>query len=364
MKIDSSGFQPASLFNQLFKKNDKATNASALSSTVNLTDKVKLGAKLMNDRLAESLQIPAEKKLSNDLFDFEEVAKNVLGFVQNAVLKAKGKGESQEQLQSMLDQAREGIKIGIEEATEELEESGLLTDDIKVGIANSEKLMSEGLDEFEKSLFESLPPISNYREASSYSLTNGASLNIRTQEGDEIAITFNSSYQHNSAAGYQGSAQGGSYASYDAKSYASSFSFEVTGDLNEQEQQAINEIMADLQQVSDSFFSGSLDEAFEKALDINMDTSQLASFSMNLQQTESLASIKEYQAVLPGARLANQLAPINDGLEQAFNKAVPLGIEQELSGILQWLNQEREQADKFIAYSQSIFDHLQQIQEQ
>ena len=40
------------------------------------------------------------------------------------------------------------------------------------------------------------------------------------------------------------------------------------------------------------------------------------------------------------------------------DRAKPLSIENELAGILQWLNQEREQADKFIEYSQSLFDQL------
>ena len=116
--------------------------------------------------------------------------------------------------------------------------------------------------------------------------------------------------------------------------------------------------MSDLQKVSDDFFSGSLEDAFEQASKINMDTSQLAAFSMNLQQTESLVSVKEYRSNMPGIDLAKQLTPLNEGLEKAYEQAKPLSIENELAGILQWLNQEREQADKFIEYSQSLFDQL------
>lgn len=258
----------------------------------------------------------------------------------------------------MLNQAKNGIETGIKEASAELEDSGLMTDDIKEGIAKSRGLMNKGLDEFESTLDRSNVSSANYAQASSYNLSNGAELTIKTQEGDEIRIRFNSDYQHQNASVYQLNSRNESFAYQDSKSYSASFSFEVNGDLNEEEQEAINALMSDLQKVSDDFFSGSLENAFEQASEINMDTSQLAAFSMNLQQTESLVSVKEYRSNMPGVDLAKQLVPLNEGLEQAYDKAKPLSIETELVGLLKWLNQEREQADKFIAYSQSLFDQL------
>jgi len=313
----------------------------------------------MQDKLSHSLSIPSTSASKTEsLFDFEEVAKNVLGFVKIAVLNAQNNGASDDKLKDILNQARSGIETGISEAYNELEDSGLMTDDIKDGISKSSELMNKGLDEFESALDRPQASAVNYAQASSYNLSNGAELTIKTQEGDEIRISFNSDYQHQNASVYQSNNQGESFAYQDSKSYSSSFSFEVNGDLNEEEQEAINALMSDLQKVSDDFFSGSLEDAFEQASKVNMDTSQLAAFSMNLQQTESLVSVKEYRSNMPGVDLAKRLAPLNEGLEQAYEKAKPLSIENELAGLLQWLNQEREQADKFIEYSQSLFDQL------
>ncbi|SFD63813.1 DUF5610 domain-containing protein [Pseudoalteromonas denitrificans] len=359
MKIGSSGFQPAALFNQLFKKSDKTQSQSQLSNPIQFSKNNQIASKVMQDKLSHSLSMPPTAKNETDsLFDFEKVAKNVLGFVKSAVLNAQGKGASDDEIKDILSQARSGIEVGISEAYKELEDAGLMTQNIEQGIAKSSDLMSEGLNKLEESLFQPETSKTNYSQASSYNLSNGAELTIRTQEGDEIRISFNSDYQHENASAYQSNNNGESFAYQDSKSYSASFSFEVNGDLNEEEQEAINALMSDLQKVSDDFFSGSLEEAFEQASQINMDTTQLAAFSMNLQQTESLVSVKEYRSNIPGLGLAKQLAPLNDGLQQAYEKAKPLSIESELSGILQWLNQEREQADKFIQYSQSLFDQF------
>jgi hypothetical protein len=343
----------------LFKKSDKAQEQSQMSGSVQFSKNTQIASRVMQDKLSNSLSMPpTSANKAESLFDFEEVAKNVLGFVKTAVLNAQSNGASDDKLKDILNQARSGIETGIKEASEELEDSGLMTDDIQEGIAKSSELMNKGLDEFESALERPKASSVNYAQASSYNLSNGADLTIKTQEGDEIRISFNSGYQHQNASVYQSNNQNESFAYQDSKSYSAAFSFEVNGDLNEEEQEAINALMSDLQKVSDDFFSGSLEDAFEQASKINMDTSQLAAFSMNLQQTESLVSVKEYRSNMPGIDLAKQLTPLNEGLEKAYEQAKPLSIENELAGILQWLNQEREQADKFIEYSQSLFDQL------
>ena len=87
-----------------------------------------------------------------------------------------------------------------------------------------------------------------------------------------------------------------------------------------------------------------------------MDTSQLAAFSMNLQQTESMSNVKQYQRNIPGQDLAEQLRPINEGLGRAREQAKPLNIESELVSLLEWLNQDKEKLDKLLEYSRTVFE--------
>ena len=116
--------------------------------------------------------------------------------------------------------------------------------------------------------------------------------------------------------------------------------------------------------MSDAFFDGDIDEAFDKALDLNMDTSQLAAFSMNLQQTESMSSVKQYQRNIPGQDLAEQLRPINEGLGRAREQAKPLNIESELVSLLEWLNKDKEQVDKLLEYSRTVFEQYSLLETQ
>ena len=369
MKIGLPGFQPANLFNKFINTQEKPSGDIGLPKQGYQTDLKGIAAKVMGNKLADTLSMPESKKNGPDsLFDFEEVAKNVLGFVKGAVLKAQGEGADHDKLESMLDQARKGIAIGIEEAEKELEESGLLTEEVSEGIAKSEELMSKGLDDLSDSLFSAATPsneiFSNYRQASQYSLSNGAQLSIKTLDGDEINITFNSDFSQSKAMAFQSNDQEARFSSQSSASFSYGFSLEVNGELDEQEQEAINALMADLQGVSDAFFDGDIDEAFDKALDLNMDTSQLAAFSMNLQQTESMSSVKQYQRNIPGQDLAEQLKPINEGLGRAREQAKPLNIESELVSLLEWLNKDKEQVDKLLEYSRTVFEQYSLLETQ
>jgi len=137
----------------------------------------------------------------------------------------------------------------------------------------------------------------------------------------------------------------------------------VNGDLNEQEQEAINAMMEDLQDLSKTFFGGDLDEAFEQAQELSLDSEQLVAFSMDLRQTKTIATVKSYEEYRPAPekQVAEGLAPFNDDLKNAFEKAGELGLQNQLAGILQWLNQDQEQIDKLVDYTKSMFENLNQL---
>ena len=102
MKIGSSGFQPASLFNQLLKKSDKAQEQSQMSGSVQFSKNTQIASRVMQDKLSNSLSMPpTSANKAESLFDFEEVAKNVLGFVKTAVLNAQSNGASDDKLKDI-----------------------------------------------------------------------------------------------------------------------------------------------------------------------------------------------------------------------------------------------------------------------
>ncbi len=359
MKIAMQNFQPMAMFNKLLNGHGKS-EVSAHSNSVHQLDKKNIATNIMQGRLAESLGMPQQAANDNSSsFDFEKVAENVLGFVKEALLQAKENGADDNTLKNMLYDAKKGIKMGIADASAELEESGLMTDDIKNGIHEANSLLKEGLKDLSEQLVaQPVVGIANYREASLYNLSNAASFSFTTQEGDQVDIQFNAEYLQQNATALRYDANSLDYASSSQESLNYAFSFAVNGDLNEDEQAAINELMGNLQNVSELFFDGDLEQAFEQALEIGMDTSQLSAFSMNLQRTETYASVKEYQQVLPAKEIADQLMPLNNELSAAYEKAKPLALENQLASLLEWLNEGQPELNKLLEYSQAVFEQL------
>ncbi|WP_019615670.1 DUF5610 domain-containing protein [Psychromonas ossibalaenae] len=364
MRIGMPSFQPAALFNKLLQSEGK--NEISQQSNVHYIEKKSFAVNIMHGKLASSLGIPEQSaQQDKSAFDFEKAAENVLSFVTEAITKAKENGADDKTLKGMLHDAKKGIKTGFAEAKSELKDAGLMTKEIKNGIHEAKHLIKDGLKDFSKELFKpqegAVNGMTNYREAERYNLTNDASFSITTNEGDQINITFNADYLQQSAAVLKFDENSMDYAQSNYESFNYAFSFEVNGELNEDEQAAVNELMGSLQNVSDLFFEGDLEDAFDEALNVGMDTSQLAAFSMNLQSTETYAAVKEYQQVLPGKEIADQLQPLNNELTDAYETAKPLALEEQLAGLLEWLNQEEPEVNKLIEYSQALFEQLAQL---
>lgn len=368
MKVGGLGYQPENKYGfSQNKPNEIAQNASS-KDVFTMSQRITIASQISYQKMMGT--IPFESKVeppaTSNTFDFEEVAKNVLSFVKGAILGAQADGADEGSLANMLEQARKGIEQGLGEAIEELKDSDLFSDDIEKGVEKSRELIFDGLDEFEESLFN---PVNGQSKSTSfnaqnyYKLENGASYEIKTAEGDVIKLTYNSQYQSSEQFSYNKDGNGESLSYSSSQSSSQAYSFSVEGDLNEDEVAAINELMSDLQEVSNEFFNGSLDEAFEQANNLNLDSPQLVAMSMNLQQTEVRASVREYQTTQPGREIAKQFEPINEGLKESYDKAKPLNIENQLTQLLTWLNQQQANKEELLDYSTSFFEQLNQKQQ-
>lgn len=364
MKIGNYGFTPNNNINKFNNKADiQQPTIQSPQDSYQQRGK-ELAAKVLGDKMAEQLGLPiAEKKADKPLFDFDEIVKNVLDFVSGAVNKAKANGANDEKLKGMLGDARKGVQIGIDDAVDELKGTGVFNDEMEEGINKSKEGIYNGLDKFEESLFNPQPASVNISQAQYVSMTSNAEYKFTTAEGDEVSISFADAFESQSASGYQRNSDSESFASSSSQSRQVSFSMSVNGDLNEQEQEAINAMMEDLQDLSKTFFGGDLDEAFEQAQELSLDSDQLVAFSMDLRQTKTIATVKSYEEYKPAPekQVAEGLAPFNDDLKSAFEKAGELGLQNQLAGILQWLNQDQEQIDKLVDYTKSMFENLNQL---
>lgn len=364
MKIGNYGYTPNNNVNKFNNKEALQQPTIQSPQESSLQRGRELAAKVLGDKMAEQLGLPVEKKQADKpLFDFDEVIKNVLDFVSGAVNKAKANGADDDKLKNMLADARTGVQTGIDEAVDELKGTGVFNEEMQEGIDKSKEGIFEGLDEFEQTLFNPQPLSVSVSQAQYVSMSSNAEYKFTTAEGDEVSISFANAYESKTASGYQQSNNSESFASSSSQSQELSFSMSVNGDLNEQEQDAINAMMEELQGVSKTFFSGDLDEAFEKAQELSLGSEQLVAFSMDLRQTKTVATVKSYEQYQPNPvkEVADVIAPFNEDLKNAFDQASQLGLQDQLAGIIEWLNQDQAAVDQLVDYTQAMFDHLNQL---
>ncbi|NQZ06654.1 MAG: DUF5610 domain-containing protein [Algicola sp.] len=271
--------------------------------------------KVMSDKLASlDPESAAASKKNESLFDFEEVAKNVLSFIEKAVMKAKGDGSDDERLSSMLEHARKGVEEGFAQARKELGAMGQVDDEVEGGINKAYDAIQNGLDRFENKLFGTVPEMQDTQISQlaatateiNYSLSKSSSISIQTNDGDIVTINFAEALR------YQASQQSASYSTEnedgstsnvqysqtsESRYHAVGFSFSVEGELDEDEREAIGALVQDVSKLADEFFNGNLDKAFEQATQLGFDESELSGFSLQMTRTESISVAHAYQQV-------------------------------------------------------------------
>ena len=254
----------------------------------------------------------AAQKNNESLFDFEQVANNVLSFVEKAVMKAKGKGADDQALAGMLDKARQGIDEGFGQAREELAAMGQDTGEVNEGVDKSYDLIQKGLERFEEKLFGpgeagQLNALEQLSETEiNYSLSKSSSISIQTNDGDTVTIDFAEAlaYQRSEMTGAyasnneDGSTTSGAFSQLSESRYhAVGFSFSVEGELDEDEKAAIGALVQDVSELADEFFNGDLDKAFEQATQLGFDENELSGFSLKMTRTESVSVAQAYAQV-------------------------------------------------------------------
>ncbi len=197
--------------------------------------------------------VPVDR--SNNTFDAETVANNVLGFVQNRLKQAEAEGASPDQLESLLKQAKSGIKQGLEDAKDALDGTGLLNDSVKSGIKTAKKLIMQGLEQDRKAPastdgIQTIEASMGFRQVEK----SAFELQIQTQDGDVVTLKFRQSQQEQSAVSFHQSDENTAISASNSSSFNSRLSFSVEGDLDNDELTAITDLTNALQGVSESFF--------------------------------------------------------------------------------------------------------------
>ena len=272
-----------------------AGSSSRAGSGSGLSD-VKKSVELLENKLGKNLPgFTLVSELNPANFTPTAVADRILGFVTNAITQRAG---SDLEAQSMLRQAKEGIARGFSEAREILSGMPLMTDEIGEQIKQTESLIFEGLDNLQSA------PVDTSRQqiisenaslSSEFKQSSQASIQIVTQDGDKVDVSYAALIQYTEAQSYSANQQAAS-ASYEFSSQASaSFQFSVQGNLDEGERQAINELLNDVGDLANQFFNGDVQAAFSSAQALGFDSKELKSFALDFQQSTYVEVVQTYQ---------------------------------------------------------------------
>jgi len=121
------------------------------------------------------------------------------------------------------------------------------------------------------------------------------------------------------------------------------FSYSVEGDLDDDEKAAIEALIKDVNSLQKDFFSGNVDKAFEKALELGFDNEQISGFNMDLQQTQTSYVSQTYAEV----------AGFDEKLLPSTNKAL-----KPLIDFLDHFEKLQERADKLLSKNDDAFGKL------
>ena len=331
-------------------KQAKELQQSFANANQDISDNRKVAARVFGVSISQTLTIEGrttdltskseddEMKVKKPLFDFEEVARNVLSFVGNVIKKAASDGAGDEKLNSLFEQARYGVSKGIKLAEEEIGANA--TEEVKEGIANSKASIFDGIQKLENSIFDKSEKSGQLVDESlSFQKAELSEFSVRTRDGDEVQIRF----------GLRESTSKDSFTSESGDTQTSliyqqttNFSLQVKGELDEDELKAIGDLVAQADDVANTFYRGDIEQAYNQALEMGYDNTELASFALQLTKVESSQKIQKYGEVQqysekPSADLkspkavAQYLNKVLDGLNQASEQ---LGSQEDFKSVI------------------------------
>lgn len=254
------------------------------------------------NRLAERLGLePGSLQGAREAFSPDKVAERVLGFIEKRLQGEAAAGAAPEKLQGLLDQAREGVEKGFAEARKILDGLGLLQGKVAEDIDSTYDKIQSGLNGLQDKA-----PATGSAAVAAYSERFAAQaetfeMQVTTRDGDRLRIAIaqaSASWSQSSMAAASNASGSALVASSQSGSLQiGAWQVSVAGELDQEERAALEDLFGQVQELSNAFYAGDLGGAFERAMQLEMDGSQLASMSLRLTQTSVRQAADAYSAV-------------------------------------------------------------------
>jgi hypothetical protein len=229
----------------------------------------------------------------NSEFNPDKIADSVLAYINQTYGQLQNTDPDFDK-SGFFNQIKQGIETGFSEARDALEQLGLLQSPLKDGLDAAYAKLQKSLSKLQAGNQPSTASINNLQGFSAQ-IKESAEIEIVTKEGDTVKIRLgqSGSNRHSVATIQQNGITASSLRSHSESS--SDFSVSIEGNLNEEEQQSLNNLLKQMDEIGKEFFNGDIETAFNHAQKIGLDTAQLASFSMSLSMEKSIQAVAAYQ---------------------------------------------------------------------
>lgn len=265
----------------------------------------KLQENLMN-RLVERIpgvDVADLQKRNPADFSPEAIADRISSFVGKGLENARAQGRGDKEVQSLYDSARRGMEQGLADAKDVLDGLGLLNGTIADDVNETAKLTRDALDELDPSRVRDQIDVgggaamtAGMSIAERYSSASSFEMQLRTQDGDEITVSFGQRSEFSASAAAYADSDGNRAAAFSmSRTEEVGYSFSVKGNLSEDEMTAIRDLVRDVNQMADDFFGGDVQKALDQAGDMSFDGSQLASMELSMSQTQQYTAAQAYR---------------------------------------------------------------------
>ncbi|GAA3969178.1 DUF5610 domain-containing protein [Allohahella marinimesophila] len=262
----------------------------------------------------------------------DKVAGTILGFVEKRIALAKADGASPERLDAMLQQARAGVEQGYGEAREELKARGFLPSDdgqLEKAIDAGYAAVQKGFAQVADNIAGRLPQTRDIAETASLAAPRSVGgavtersdflraessvIQLKTRDGDTVKLSLSQV----AAASAEIKANGGSLQEVLQGVSGKQFMLDVEGQLDEGELEAIGGFLKQIDSVANDFFAGDMQAAFDKALSLDVDMGEIASFAVNLSSVSYSSISQAYESgasaqPVKGQSAAEPALPAND----------------------------------------------------
>lgn len=318
--------------------------------------------------------------ISTDKISSQQAADTILNFISQRIESDAAAGASEDELLERLDQGLSGFISGFNQAKDQIEALGLLTPSLSDEINDTYERVTSGIEQLRESIIGdsdtendleidddlnnnlntalNASNLNRVRLASQTSESSSFSLSLVTQDGDQVTIDISRASQSSFSAAFDRNGNSSSLNVNQQSASSSSFQLNVTGELDEDELTAINQLLQDVDAIATDFFDGRFDEAFALALELDIDREELSSLNLQLQKTTTRRALASYQSTAqndvpsvgdtPSTSPFEELNQLLDSLENILQEArkfsSPLQLVDDLTnGVNQLSEQESGQ---------------------